>query len=97
MGLNAERTAVEWFEDAARWYVEGHQGCASCGTRHCVFRSEWGPRVEYHCSSCDFSVGHDRETGRSFAVEGRDEPLPETLLIGDSWEPGPRGSGELPR
>ena len=83
MGLNAERTAVEWFVDAARWYVEGHQGCVSCGGQHCVFRSEWGARVEFYCSACDFSVGHDIRTGRYFAVAGQPEPLPETLLVGD--------------
>lgn len=70
MMLNAERTAVEWFEEAERWYVEGHQGCACCGRQHCVFRSEWNQRVEYYCSVCDFSACHDAATGRCFAVVG---------------------------
>src|SRR6185437_8514303 len=24
------KTAEEWFADATRWYLEGHQGCPSC-------------------------------------------------------------------
>jgi hypothetical protein len=86
MGLNAERTAVEWFEDAARWYIEGHQGCVSCGGQHCVFRSEWGARVEYYCSACDFSVCHDRQTGRYFAAAGDGPPERDFLLGGDASE-----------
>jgi hypothetical protein len=83
MGLNAERTAVEWFVDAARWYVEGHQGCVSCGGQHCVFRSEWGERVEYYCSACDFSVCHDGQTGHYFAAAGDGAPTGDGLLGGD--------------
>lgn len=86
MGLNAERTAVEWFVDAARWYVEGHQGCVSCGGQHCVFRSEWGARVEFYCSACDFSVCHDGETGHYFAAAGDGAPTGDGLLGGDEPE-----------
>ena len=86
MGLNAERTAVEWFEDAARWYVEGHQGCVRCGGQHCVFRSEWGARVEYHCSACDFSVCFDGDTERYFAAEGDGPPERDPLLGVDGPE-----------
>jgi hypothetical protein len=90
MGLNKERTPAEWFEEAVRCYAEGHQACASCGRPHCVFRSEWGPRVEYHCSGCDFSVCHDGQTGRHIAVPGQDGPLPETLLgVEDPPQAGP--------
>ena len=62
MGLIAEHAPVKWFEEAARCYVEGHQACPWCGERHCVFRSEWGGRVEYHCSACDFSARRDEQT-----------------------------------
>ena len=59
-----ERTAAEWFAEARRWYIEEHQGCPRCQTRHCVFRSQWGPRTEYHCTACDFSTAHDGHTSR---------------------------------
>jgi hypothetical protein len=64
------RPPSEWFERAAAWYVEGHQGCACCGGRHCVFRSEWGLRVEYYCSVCDFSACHDLRTDHYYATPG---------------------------
>jgi hypothetical protein len=69
-GLNAERTPVEWFEEAARCYVEGHQACAWCGQTHSVFKHEWGQHVEYHCSACDSSACLDRLSGRYFAKPG---------------------------
>jgi hypothetical protein len=59
-----ERTAAEWFAEARRWYIEEHQGCPRCQARHCVFRSQWGQRVEYHCTACDFSTAHDGQTSR---------------------------------
>jgi hypothetical protein len=86
MGFNKERTPVEWFVEAARWYVEGHQGCASCGGQHCVFQSSWGHRIEYYCSACDFSTCHDRQTGRYFASPGDGRQLAETLLNHDPEE-----------
>jgi hypothetical protein len=64
------RSPAEWFAAAARGYVEAHQGCPCCGHQHCVFRSEWGPRVEFYCSACDFSACHDRQTGRCYAAPG---------------------------
>jgi hypothetical protein len=64
------RTPSEWFQLTTRWYVEGHQGCICCGSQHCVFRSEWGQRVEYYCSVCDFSTCHDLKTGHYYATVG---------------------------
>jgi hypothetical protein len=84
MGFNAERTPLEWYEEAVRSYVEGHQGCASCGTQHCVFQSRWGQRIEYYCSACDFSTCFDGQTGRYFAVIGDGRALGDTL-----FGPGP--------
>jgi hypothetical protein len=66
------QSPIEWFAEAARWYVEAHQGCPCCGHQHCVFRSEWGPRIEYYCSLCDFSTCHDRQTGRCYAALGEE-------------------------
>jgi hypothetical protein len=78
------RGPSEWFHEAVRWYEEGHQGCPRCRRRHCVFRSFWGPRVEYYCSACDFSACHDRETGRYFAAPGDGRQLAEALFADDS-------------
>jgi len=64
------KTAEEWFSDAMRWYLEGHQGCPCCQKRHCVFRSRWGTRIEYHCNACDFSVAQDAQLKRCTASRG---------------------------
>ena len=78
MGLDAERTAREWFEQAAFWYVQGHQGCAHCGERHCVFRQEWAGRLEYHCTACDFSACRDGQTGRYYVDAGEGQAVTAT-------------------
>jgi hypothetical protein len=62
------RTAQEWFAEAARDYVDGHQACAWCGGRHRVFKTRHGTRLEYHCTDCDFYVCHDEQTN-AYAVE----------------------------
>jgi hypothetical protein len=80
MGLNAERTAAEWFEIAARWYLEWHQGCPHCKKQHCVFRSDLGHRIEYYCYACDFSACHDGPTGRFFATLGNEPRLPDAIF-----------------
>jgi hypothetical protein len=80
MALSVEQTTVEWFAAAERWYRDEHQGCPCCGGRHCVFRSEWGARVEYYCTACDFPACHDRQTGRCFAVAGDDRSRPVVVL-----------------
>lgn len=80
MGSHATRTPAEWFHAAAHSYVAHHQGCASCGSQHCVFQSRWGQRIEYYCSACDFSACHDKESGQYFASEGDGRQLAGTLL-----------------
>jgi hypothetical protein len=82
MWSNAERTAAEWFAEALRWYLEGHQGCPCCHRRHCVFRSEWGCRIEFHCTECDFSASWDGLTDTASSTPGtlRDDPRPPALL-----------------
>jgi len=65
-----KRSAVEWFEQAADWYVSGHQGCVCCGAQHCVFQSEWCHRLEYYCAVCDFSACHDLRTDHYYATVG---------------------------
>jgi hypothetical protein len=82
MGSNAERTAGEWFAEALRWYLERHQGCACCQRQHCVFRSEWGRRIEFHCTECDFSTSCDGLTGMASYTPGAalDGRRPAVLL-----------------
>jgi hypothetical protein len=76
----AGRTAVDWFTAAARWHLEGHQGCAFCGGKHCVYRTEERGRVEYYCSTCDFSVSHDPRTGQYAAIPGTHNEVPDIIL-----------------
>jgi hypothetical protein len=87
-GENLERTPAEWFAEALRWYVQGHQGCACCHAQHCVFRSEYGVRIEFYCTACDFSVCHDRAGDRFFATRGEPSELPGLFLGGE--EPTPK-------
>ncbi len=70
MNSSLKRTPNDWYQRAATWYVEGHQGCVSCGGQHCVFRSEWLQRIEYYCSVCDFSTCLDLRTGHYYATAG---------------------------
>src|SRR4051812_45300149 len=83
----ANRAPSEWFVEATRWYLQGHQGCAHCREQHCVFRSAYGVRVEYYCTACDFSVCHDTQTDRYFAALGEKEHQPGALLAAEElWE-----------
>jgi hypothetical protein len=77
------RAPREWFQYAAAWYVEGHQGCVACGEQHCVFRSEWAQRIEYYCSVCDFSTCYDLKTGFYYASAGDGQGV-----LGMVLEPG---------
>jgi hypothetical protein len=86
MGSNAERTPLEWYEEAVRAYAEEHQGCPRCGAQHCVFGSQWGQRFEYYCSACDFSTCYDGQTGQYFAVIGDGRQLADTLFLPDPLE-----------
>jgi hypothetical protein len=66
-------TPAQWFEQAARCYVEGHQACPWCGGSHRVFRAERADRVHYHCNCCDFYVCYEPRTGRYHLVPGQQE------------------------
>ena len=78
----AERSAAEWFHEAARCYIEQHQGCAWCGSAHEVYRRREGDRLTYSCHRCDFRAGHDETTGRYFVIPGepRRSGRPDTML-----------------
>ena len=80
MAPDGERATWEWYEAAEFWHTEEHQGCPCCRGRHCVFRSEWGDRVEYYCTACDFSASRDRQTGRCFTTTEADRERPSAVL-----------------
>jgi len=82
MHRSTDRTPAEWFAEARRWFLEEHQGCPRCRARHCVFRSLWGTRVEYHCTECDFSTAQDGQTGRCCVDHGEHRPAPGALVLG---------------
>jgi hypothetical protein len=65
-----QRPAAEWFAAAERCYAQEHQACPACRQRHCVFRSQWGTRTEYHCTACDFSASSDESTGQAVCAPG---------------------------
>ncbi len=77
----AERTAVEWFTEAARWYVERHQGCPWCGGSHRVYQRDRDGRLEFFCNGCDFHAGFVRATETFFAHPGAvcSSKNPETM------------------
>jgi len=81
------RKADEWFADVLRWYIEEHQGCPCCEGRHCVFRAEWGTRVEFYCTACDFSAARDSKSNRCSAAGGDSPPALDLLVDGEQpWE-----------
>ena len=87
------RSPAEWFREAARCHVAGHQACAACGAQHCVFRSEVGGRVQYSCSACGFSVCHETHTN-SYIAANHDETEVE---VGAAPPRVDGGSGDLRR
>jgi hypothetical protein len=94
----AQWTSAEWFEEAARCYLEGHQACAWCLAPHQVFRSVAHGRVEYQCNHCDFHVSHDMQADRFLIVPGeksRAAPGAATMHDLKTVEPGsqPEHSG----
>lgn len=73
MSSQRDWTPAQWFEEAARCYLESHQGCPWCGGSYRVFRSERRGREDYYCNCCDFYVCHEHEADRYYAVPGREE------------------------
>ena len=80
--IHPERTFSDWYQEAARCYLEGHQACAWCGGVHQVFKVQTGLAVEYYCNRCDFHAGHDPQAGRYGFVPGLKKPgtNPNTML-----------------
>ena len=80
MAPESDFVREKWYQAAEFWHTEHHQGCPCCRSRHCVFRSEWGDRVEYYCTACDFSASRDRRTGRCFTTTDEDREQPSPFL-----------------
>src|SRR6266849_608241 len=74
-----EYVPSEWFQEATDWYVERHQGCPWCGGANCVYKSQRGAVIEYHCGDCDFLACQDQDSGRCFMGPGREVPAPNTM------------------
>jgi hypothetical protein len=70
--LTAKRTPRDWFHEAARCYIEKHQGCAWCGDSHQVFQSLHGKKVVYYCNACDFRTSYDPESDAYVTMPGEE-------------------------
>jgi hypothetical protein len=68
-------------------YVANHQGCPCCQGQHCVFRSFWGNRIEYFCSTCEFSVCLDAQTGQCQFTPGDKQTVANCVLDEAVLEP----------
>lgn len=86
MNPQGEWTPAQWFEEAARCYLEGHQACPWCGGSHRVFRSERGGLLDYYCNCCDFYVCHEPRTHQYHAVLGQKEMCVVSPPVG-SYQP----------
>ena len=74
-----QRDCRQWFDQAARCYVEDHQGCAWCGESYCVSHSLHGERQTYYCQSCDFQASFDNGTGEYAHIVGEDPAAVEAV------------------
>lgn len=81
MRPETHRSSQEWYQEASRSYLEGHQACAWCGGSHRVFKTHRGSRLEYHCNDCNFYVCYD-QASNSY----RAEPGLETSQLADHQE-----------
>jgi hypothetical protein len=69
-----ERTSSQWFEEASRYYLEGHQACAWCRVPHQVYKVQTSTGIAYHCHRCEFHVAHDTHLNRYVLVPGEGKP-----------------------
>jgi len=76
-----DRTPQEWFEEAARCYLEKHQGCAWCGGQHRVYQLVQEQQVVYYCYGCEFRAGHDKQVGNFFSFPGQETRKPKTTML----------------
>jgi hypothetical protein len=80
--VSSHWTAAQWFQEAARCYIEEHQACAWCGGPYRVFRRTEGDHLTYSCHRCDFRAGFEEQHGKYFFIPGEKragEPVPDTM------------------
>jgi hypothetical protein len=77
-----QRSSKEWFAEAARCYIDWHQGCAWCGESHCVYRSQRYHQHEYCCSVCDFRTTHNLASNHYASYAG-EEPASRHVTADD--------------
>jgi hypothetical protein len=78
-----KRTSSEWFKEAARCYVERHQGCPWCGGSHRLYKTRKGTCLEYSCMGCDFLASYDEDADTYALIPGEKNPAtpsPVTML-----------------
>lgn len=74
-----DRTPQEWFAEAARCYIEMHQGCPWCQGSYRVSKIRYAAQVSYRCQHCDFQSTHDPAVDRYFCIPGEDAATVERL------------------
>jgi hypothetical protein len=76
-----KRTSREWFEEAARCYIERHQGCPWCGGSYRVYQIQRGHDTVYYCHGCDFRAEGSVTHGHYHHVPGEElAPTRPTML-----------------
>ena len=69
---SSETSSAQWFAEAARCYLENHQGCPWCGGSHRVFKQSDRRREIYCCQGCDFQVSFDLSTNSYNHIVGEE-------------------------
>ncbi|HXG09065.1 MAG TPA: hypothetical protein VNK04_04685 [Gemmataceae bacterium] len=77
MNPQPDWTPAQWFNEAVRCYIEGHQACPWCDGSHRVFKSERAGRLDFYCYCCDFYVGYEEQTDCYHVVPGRQDAAAE--------------------
>ena len=77
---NTQRSPRDWFQEAARCYLEEHQGCAFCGGPHRVYQLVEDQQVIYYCYCCDFRAGYDKKVEKFFSFPGEPRRPPRKTM-----------------
>jgi hypothetical protein len=80
--VTQDRTSEDWFQEAARCYLENHQGCAWCGGAHRVYQVFEREQLVYYCSGCDFRAGYDNKTESFFSFAGEPQVTASKTMCG---------------
>ena len=68
--MKSDRTPRDWYEEAARCYLERHQGCPWCGGSYRVYHIQRPLHSLYYCHGCDFRAEFNQETGDYQMIPG---------------------------